>query len=69
MGGRSGPDLRGTEDCLQCRLIGSGAMAGLSAYFYSFYRMAPAQSSLAHRRAHAALSVAFATAAIARFVL
>ncbi len=59
----------GTEvaDCLECRIVGSSAMLGLSAYFASHCRAAGSRVNPTHRRFTAAMSAAFALAGVARF--
>lgn len=56
------------EDCMECKLIGSGAMFGLSGYFGYLARGAQFAGTTAGLRSfNAAMSVAFAAAGLARF--
>ena len=56
------------EDCLECRLIGTGAMLGISGYFVYLSR-GLTSSTMGDRRFSAAMSVVFAMAGAARWFL
>jgi hypothetical protein len=60
-------DVEQAGDCLECRLIGTGAMLSVSAYFAYFATGANAAWT-SHRKFSAAMSVCFALAGVARFV-
>lgn len=56
-------------DCLECRLIGTGAMLSVSAYFAYFASGKSGNAAwTSHRKFSTACSVAFALAGLARFL-
>jgi hypothetical protein len=57
------------NDCLECRLIGSGSMLAISAYFLVQLKAMKPTVSQSHRRFHAGLSAVFAMAGIARLLM
>ena len=54
-------------DCLQCRLIGTGAMFSVSAYF-AYFATGSNAAWKSHRNFSACMSLGFALAGIARFL-
>ena len=65
MGGRA---VEGAPpaDCLECRLIGTGAMLGISGYF-AYLSRGLASASATERRFSAFMSVGFALAGATRW--
>lgn len=57
-----------SQDCLECRLIGTGALTALSGYFVYLTHTLPSTATVFHRRFNLSCSVGFALAAIARFL-
>ena len=56
------------QDCLECRMIGTGAMLGISGYF-AYLARGVSTAPTNDRRFTAAMSVVFATAAATRWFL
>ena len=64
----SSEDLREPPaDCLECRMVGSGAMASLSLYFFYHAQRTHTSAKPSHLRFNAALSVVFAAASVTRW--
>ena len=57
------------QDCLECRLIGSGSMAAIATYFFFHWKTLPRSADPTHRRFHAVLGTVFAAAGLARLLL
>ena len=55
------------QDCLECRLIGTGSLAALSVYFAYLTHTLPKGAGVTHRRFNICCSVGFAAASVARF--
>ena len=53
-------------DCLECRLIGTSAMLGLSGYFAFLTHQLPKSAGVGHRRFNVAMCITCAAAAVAR---
>ena len=56
------------RDCLECRMIGTGAMLGISGYFAYLSRRL-ASGATTERRFMAAMSIGFAVAGATRWFL
>ena len=56
------------EDCLPCRILGSGTCFGISIYAYTLFRKAPL-TKVGDRRFDAALCLLFAALGVYRAVL
>ena len=55
-------------DCLECKLVGTGAMLGLSGYFAYLTNQLPANAGVGHRRFNIVMCVGFAAAGVMRFL-
>jgi hypothetical protein len=62
------PPPQASPDCMECRLIGSGAMLGLSGWFFYHAQGVRTARTPAHYF-NAALGVCFAGAAVARWLV
>ena len=56
------------EDCLECKLIGSGAMFSLAGYFFWQARAMKASPSPSHLHFTAAMGAGFAAAGLLRLL-
>ena len=64
------PSVEGEPtDCLECRMIGSGAMLCISGYFAYLSHSAMLKASTGERRFSAVMSVGFAIASATRWFL
>jgi hypothetical protein len=54
------------EDCLECKLVGSGTMFALSGYFVYLNRTITKPNNLSSPRLNTVLAVCFAAAGVAR---
>ena len=61
-------DAPAPADCLECRLIGTGAMLGISGYFVYLARVGSSTAGSSHQRFSAAMAMCFAGAAVARWL-
>ena len=57
------------HDCLECRLIGSGAMLSLSGWFFYHSQGMARAVNPTHLRFNAAMGVGFACAGVYRFFM
>ena len=64
--GSTHDNLEPVGDCLECRLIGTGAMLSFSAYFAYLTQSGAAWTS--HRKFSACMSIGFAAAGLFRFL-
>ena len=55
------------QDCLECRLIGTGALAALSVYFAYLTHTLPKGAGITHRRFNICCSIGFAAGSVARW--
>lgn len=60
-------DQAGHQDCLECRLIGTGALGALSVYFAVLTSSLPKSAGVTHRRFNITCSCGFAVASVLRF--
>ena len=65
---RAADDAADVHDCLECRMIGTGAMLGISGYFVYLSR-GFSSASVGEKRFSAFMSVCFAAAGAARWFL